>query len=75
MAPVLAAEAAIVLELEPYVEWEAVPAPWRNGQLLPARHARAQSIPLPCRFVAAWVQGRGPPWGGFKFMAWRTGMA
>ena len=75
LAPVLAAGAAIVLELEPYVEWEAVPAPWRNGQLLPARHARALSVPLPWRFVPAWVLGRGPPWGDFTRVAWRTGMA
>ena len=31
MAPVLMAEAAISLELEPIIEWEWVPAPWRAG--------------------------------------------
>ncbi len=75
LAAVLEAEAAISFEVEPYVEWVAVPAPWRNGRLLPARHRRALSVALPWRFVPAWVVGRGPPWAGFRFGAWGTGMA
>ena len=75
LAPVLAAEAAIDLEFEPYVEWEAVPAPWRNGQLLPARHARALSVALPCRRARIAVRGQGPPRGISGFGGVVTGMA
>ncbi|MCX7383254.1 MAG: hypothetical protein NT133_17985 [Alphaproteobacteria bacterium] len=75
MALVLEAEAAALLELEPVVEWECVPAPWRNGRLLPARHARALGVALPCRRERPPVLGRGPPWASFNDRAWRTGMA
>ncbi|MCX7383874.1 MAG: hypothetical protein NT133_21200 [Alphaproteobacteria bacterium] len=61
LAPVLAAQESITLDLEPIVEWECVPAPWRAGQLLPWRHARAMSLKLPCRFAQAGVAGCGPP--------------
>ncbi|MCX7380624.1 MAG: hypothetical protein NT133_04200 [Alphaproteobacteria bacterium] len=61
LTPVLEAEAAAGCETEPYVEWIAVPAPWRNGKLLRPWHARALSIPLPCRFRRRGAFGRGPP--------------
>ncbi len=61
VTPVLAARDAITLDLDPIVEWQCVPAPWRAGQLLPRRHAHAMSRALPCRFMRAWVAVRGPP--------------
>ena len=73
LAPVLVAQAEISFETEPYVEWVAVPAPWRNGRLLPPRHARGVALVL--RVARLRVLGRGPPWGDFRFIAWRTGMA
>ena len=75
VAAVLAAEAAIALDDEPYVEWEWVPAPWRNGQLLPRRHARALSIALPCRKLRRGAFGRGPPLRGFMVGRPQTGIA
>ena len=75
VAGVLAAEAAIVLEYEPEVEWEWVPAPWRNGRLLPRRHARALSLVLPCRPLRRGAFGRGPPLRGFMLERPRTGIA
>jgi hypothetical protein len=75
VAGVLAAEAAIVLEYEPEVEWEWVPAPWRNGQLLPRRHARALSIALPCRPLRRGAFGRGPPLRGVMLGRTETGFA
>ncbi|MCX7381397.1 MAG: hypothetical protein NT133_08275 [Alphaproteobacteria bacterium] len=73
VAPVLVARACVCLELEPIVEWVCVPAPWRNGQLLPAWHARC--VALPIRFVRPFLLGRGPPLGNFMFLTLRTGMA
>ena len=61
LTAVLEAEAAAGFETEPYVEWVAVPAPWRNGKLLRPWHGRALSIPLPCRFRRRGAFGRGPP--------------
>ncbi len=75
LAPVLVAQAEISFETEPYVEWVAVPAPWRNGRLLPVRHARALGMALGVRCVRPCVLGRGPPWGDFRFEGLRTGMA
>ena len=72
LAPVLAAEAEISFELEPIVEWEWVPAPWRNGRLLPRRHewwfGRRRGLGSACHGAARWVGGgvRGPPWGRFR---------
>ncbi len=63
LAGVMAAEAAITFEVEPEIEWEWVPAPWRNGRLLPVRHARALGVALPLRWVRPRVLGRGPPCG------------
>ncbi len=57
-----AAQDAIALEAEPIVEWECVPAPWRAGQLLPIRHARALGLPLPCRRAPPILRLRGPPY-------------
>ena len=61
LAPVLVAQAEISFETEPYVEWIAVPAPWRNGRLLPKRHAWALSVALAVRCARPFVLGRGPP--------------
>ncbi len=61
VALVLEAEAGIDFDFEPYVEWVAVPAPWRNGKLLRPWHAAALSVPLPCRFRRLGAFGRGPP--------------
>lgn len=58
---VLQAEATAAFEYEEYVEWVAVPTPWRNGRLFPLRHARALSVALPCRFRRLGAFGRGPP--------------
>ena len=66
---VLQAETAIDFGYEEYVEWVAVPAPWRNGRLLPVRHARALSVALACRFRRRGAFGRGPPAGGFTALA------
>ncbi|MCX7383510.1 MAG: hypothetical protein NT133_19310 [Alphaproteobacteria bacterium] len=63
LAGVMAAQAAIRLEPEPEIEWEWVPAPWRNGRLLPVRHARALGVALPLRRARPCVLGRGPPCG------------
>ncbi len=60
---VLCAMAAIDFETEPYVEWVAVPAPWRNGRLLPRRHARALPAQLRHRRVRSAALVHGPPAG------------
>ncbi|MCX7384794.1 MAG: hypothetical protein NT133_26015 [Alphaproteobacteria bacterium] len=67
VAPVLVAQASVWLELEPIVEWECVPAPWRAGRLLPAAHARGEALPV--RFARPCVLARGPPLGNFMFVA------
>ena len=63
LAPVLVAQAGISFETEPYVEWVAVPAPWRNGRLLPKRHARVPGAQTPAHGVRLAALVRGPPWG------------
>ncbi|MCX7381838.1 MAG: hypothetical protein NT133_10585 [Alphaproteobacteria bacterium] len=75
MAPVLVAQASVRLELEPIVEWEWVPAPWRAGRLLPSAHARACGVALPFHFARPFVLGRGPPLGDLTSGELRTGMA
>ena len=75
MAPVLVAQASVRLELEPIVEWEWVPAPWRAGRLLPSAHARACGVALPFHFARPFVLGRGPPLGDLTSGGLRTGMA
>ena len=55
------AAASIVLELEPWVEWVAVPAPWRNGRLLPRRHEPRRTAVARRHGVRLIVRGRGPP--------------
>ena len=72
LAAVLEAEAAISFEVEPYVEWVAVPAPWRNGRLLPRRHEAKRVRPCGVRPVA---RMRGPPAGLLTSGDERTGMA
>ena len=62
LAPVLVMQAGISLETEPYVEWVAVPAPWRNGRLLPKRHARVPGTQIPAHGVRLAGLVRGPPW-------------
>lgn len=75
VAGVLAAQAAIDLAPMDDVEWECVPAPWRAGQLLPARHARALSLKLPCSCMPLRAFAQGPPRRGFTPGGSRTGMA
>ncbi len=60
---------------EPYVEWIAVPAPWRNGRLLPRAHARAWRSGVRGRGQRAGVPARGPPWPVSHSGASITGMA
>ena len=66
------AEADADMTLEPWVEWVAVSAPWRNGRLLPRRHAARRVRPCGVRPVA---RMRGPPVGFSDFRDERTGMA
>lgn len=75
MACVLRAEAAIDLELEPAVEWVAVPAPWRNGiwRVKPRRGAFMAQRPRSSGPRAARV--RAPPCPVIPCEDWRTGMA
>ena len=61
MTVVLLAEAEAEMTLEPYVEWVAVPAPWRNGRLLPKRHARVPGAQMPAHGVRLAALVRGPP--------------
>ncbi|MCX7382403.1 MAG: hypothetical protein NT133_13510 [Alphaproteobacteria bacterium] len=61
MAGVLRSEAEAEMTLEPYVEWVAVPAPWRNGRLLPKRHARVPGAQMPAHGVRLAALVRGPP--------------
>lgn len=58
MACVLRAEAEAEFGYEPWVEWVAVPAPWRNGRLLPRRHEAPRLRPCGVRPAA---RMRGPP--------------
>lgn len=48
---------------EEWVEWVAVPAPWRHGQLLPRRHEWTFGCVPPARRMRPRAAGRGPPWG------------
>ena len=59
---VLQAETAIDFGYEEYVEWVAVPAPWRNGRLLPKRHARVPGAQISAHGVRLAGLVRGPPW-------------
>ncbi len=72
---VLSALAEIDLETEPYVEWVAVPVPWRNGfwWVKPRGSAHMAASPLRCGPRAARV--RAPPWLLVRFGGWITGMA
>ena len=69
---VLRAEADAEFAYEPWVEWVAVPAPWRNGRLLPRRHAARRVRRCGVRPVA---RMRGPPGRFHISRAERTGMA
>ena len=72
---VLCALAAAAAVPEPYVEWIAVPAPWRNGRLLPRAHARRWRSGARCRGRRAGAPARGPPWPGSHSGASIPGMA
>ncbi len=58
---VLRAEAEAEFAYEPWVEWVAVPAPWRNGRLLPRRHEARR---VRRRGVRPAARMRGPPLRG-----------
>ena len=49
------------LEMEPEVEWIAVPAPWRNGRLLRPWHARVPRNPVPAHRKQPGTLLHGPP--------------
>ena len=72
MACVRRAEAEAEFGYEPWVEWVAVPAPWRNGRLLPRRHAARRLRPCGVRPVA---RMRGPPVRVHSSRPERTGIA
>ncbi|MCX7383792.1 MAG: hypothetical protein NT133_20775 [Alphaproteobacteria bacterium] len=46
---------------EPYVEWVAVPAPWRAGRLLPQIPTLIGLTGVRCRGLGACLPARGPP--------------
>ncbi len=58
MSAVLRAEADADMTWEPWVEWVAATAPWRNGRLVPRRHEAKCLTPRGVRPVA---RMRGPP--------------
>ncbi len=72
LGTVLRAEAEADFTYEPWVEWVAVPAPWRNGRLLPRRHEAGRVWTSGAQPVA---RMRGPPAGFFTSRDERTGMA
>ena len=72
METVLGAEADADMTWEPWLEWVAVPAPWRNGRLLPRRHAARR---VRQRGVRPCARMRGPPGLIASFQWVRTGMA
>lgn len=75
MEVVLRAAAEIDFEVEPYVEWIAVPAPWRNGRLLPKRHARMPRAGAPRHIGWLGASGPGPPVRRTNYRGEITGMA
>lgn len=62
--------ACIDITLEPWVEWVAVPAPWRNGRLLPRRHEAGRTAMAPRQGVRLAARGRGPPGHLLAFSGW-----
>ncbi len=72
ISAVLRAEAEAELFYEPWVEWIAVPAPWRNGRLLPRRHEPRRVRQRGVRIAA---RMRGPPLCQITRRHERTGMA
>ena len=58
---VLVAEAAISFETEPYVEWVAVPVPWRPLHCMLRERRRLRRRPLRLPAMRTWIAGRGPP--------------
>ncbi|MCX7382112.1 MAG: hypothetical protein NT133_11980 [Alphaproteobacteria bacterium] len=72
---VLRAAADAEMATEPYVEWVAVPAPWRAGRLLPGRHARAPEADSSDSGVRFGALVHGPPGGFSMFGGLRTGNA
>ncbi len=65
------------LDYEPWVEWVAVPAPWRNGHLLPRRHEASFGHPQDARRCGVRLSARmrGPPWAVFGHFDVLPGMA
>ncbi len=77
-AMALVARCAVEAEaplFEEWVVWIAVPAPWRNGRLLPRRHEWAFGRVRPARRMRPRAAGRGPPWAFSAVWTARTGMA
>lgn len=75
MEVALRAAAAAEFETEPYVEWIAVPAPWRNGRLLPKRHARTPRADAPRHIARLDACAQGPPVRRTSYGGAITGMA
>ncbi len=63
MTVVLQAEADAEMIFEPYVEWVAVPAPWRNGKLLRPWHAIVPPHRVPPHRARPGALLHGPPLG------------
>lgn len=72
---VLRSAADVEMEAEAYVEWVAVPAPWRAGRLLPRHHARALGAQSLHRTLRTGALVHGPPAGFLKNSVLMTGMA
>ena len=68
LAGVMAAEAAITFEVEPEIEWEWVPAPWRNAFWWVKPRRGAFMAASPCRLGPRAARVRAPP-GGFALLS------
>ena len=75
MAAVLPVPEEVDWEIEEWVEWVAVPAPWRSVSGARRHHARKRRAGSRGGAVRPAALGRGPPWGLARPYVSRTGMA